>query len=93
MFIALDKITNQGLKQAIIIEKVIGAVSMMNFEQIRFLGRLGGATEMELYAPGEDGGKAIRSNPLGSDDRYLYVPTPPSGLRLINSGLRPLTTG
>ena len=76
MFIALDKLHNQGLRQAIIVvpEKSIGA--SFNDEP---LSRFGFFTDWQVTpkwnlcnAPGEDGGKVKSVKAfLGSDDRVL----------------------
>ena len=68
MFIALDKLHNQGLKQAIIVvpEKAIGAsFNDEPLSQYRFLGRLGGSAKMEsLQRAGRE--TAARSMSVGA---------------------------
>ena len=76
MFIALDKLTNQGLKQAIIVvpEKTIGA--SFNDEPLSRFGFWADWTVKPkwnlCYAPGEDGGKVNSVGAfLTSDDKVL----------------------
>ncbi len=76
MFVALDKLHNQGLKQAIIVvpEKSIGA--SFNDEPLRQFGFWADWVVVPKWnlcnAPGEDGGKVNSVNAfLNSDDRVL----------------------
>ena len=91
MFIALDKLANQGLKQAIVVvpEKSIGA--SFNDEP---LSKFGFSADWKVEpkwnlcnSPGTDGGKVKSVGAfLPVMTRFLYVPTPLSALQLKSLG-------
>ena len=100
MFIALDKLQNQGLKQAIIVvpEKSIGA--SFNDEpltQVRLLGRLARRAEMEPLQRARRRTTAARSIPSArfstATTRCWSAPTRPSASPSTSSASRRSTTG
>jgi hypothetical protein len=98
MFIALDKLHNQGLKQAIIVvpEKAIGA--SFNDEPLTKYGFWADWTVTPKWnlcnAPGEDGGKVNSVGAfLKSEDRCWSAPMRPFASPWTSLGSRRSTTG
>ena len=98
MFIALDKVHNQDLRQAIIVvpEKTIGA--SFNDEPLRQFGFWADWTVPPQWnlcnAPGTEGGKVKSVKAfLDSRDQVLVCTPPPSASPWTSSEWKPLTTG
>ena len=100
MFIALDKLQNQGLKQAIIVvpEKSIGASFHDEpLTQVRLLGGLARRAEMEPLQRARRRTTAARSRPSArfsrAPTRCWSAPTRPSASPSTSSASRRSTTG
>ncbi len=100
MFIALDKLQNQGLKQAIIVvpEKIHRRqLPRRAADQVRLLGRLARRAEMEPLQRArrrqrrQGQGASARSS--RATTRCWSAPTPPSASPLTSSAWRRSTTG